>query len=178
MSGSDFVASYSPVPMATKVAKRRSLYRRTLRSAIFSLIISAAFYLWQRDSFQGGTLVWFAAVWLVVAGVLAVMYFFLWQARRALGRVGHGQAFRISAQGMELGAAETGRRVPWSEIDGLSAQSRAGHGPHLVVAMRDATTWSVPLDFLDALPGTIDSALRAFSGGRHGLDLSRLDAIW
>ena len=154
MSGSDFVASYSPVTMAAKVAKRRSRYRRTLRSAIFSLLISIAFYYWQRDSLQGGTLGLLGGVYAVVVCVLVAMYLLLWQARRALGRVGHGQAFRITAQGMELGPSENGRRVPWVEIDGLSAQARRLHGPHLVVTMRDSSTWSVPMDFLDALPGT------------------------
>lgn len=178
MSGSDFVASFSPVPMATKVAKRRSLYRRTLRSSIFSLILTIGLYYWQRDSIQGFTLGAMSGLWVLVVVVLAVMYFLLWQARRALGRVGHGQAFRITAQGMELGSPEDGRRVGWSEITGLSAQARAGHGARLVVTMRDSTTWTVPLDFLDALPGTIDSAARAFSAGRLGLDLSRLDSAF
>ncbi|HSN42939.1 MAG TPA: hypothetical protein VLR88_02650 [Propionibacteriaceae bacterium] len=178
MSGSDFVASYSPVTMAAKVAKRRSLYRRTLRSAIFSLIISAAFYYWQRDTLQSSALGWMGGVYAVVVGVLAAIYLSLWRARRALGRVGQGQAFRLTARGMELGTSETGRRVDWAEIERLGAEARPGHDPHLVVVMRDSSRWSVPMNFLDALPGTIDSATRAFSGGRHGLDLSRMDSIW
>ena len=50
-------------------------------------------------------------------------------------------------------------------------------GPVLEVSWPDRS-WTVPIIALDAPPSVIDSALRAFSLGRFGLDLSSVDDIW
>ena len=65
--------------------------------------------------------------------------------------------------------------VPWEQVAAVVGRGRSlGRGPSLVVTRHDGPAWSVPLSFLDAQAGTIDNAIRVFSGGRKGLDISGL----
>jgi len=45
----------------------------------------------------------------------------------------------------------------------------------LVATSRDQRSFSVPLDFTEAMPASVDSAMRVLSAGRVWVDLSRLD---
>jgi hypothetical protein len=66
--------------------------------------------------------------------------------------------------------------VGWGDVSEFAVLgSSIGAGP--VVRLIDAAgnRWEVPVSWLDSLPGTIDSAARAWSGGRTGLDVSGLD---
>ena len=57
----------------------------------------------------------------------------------------------------------------------LANPGRFGRSATLAVHARDGRTASVPMEYLTALPASIDSAVRALSGGRCWIDLSRLD---
>ncbi|MBO0812963.1 MAG: hypothetical protein J2P23_13085, partial [Microlunatus sp.] len=48
-------------------------------------------------------------------------------------------------------------------------------GPMLRAVSTDGSHLEVPMEQLKVLPATLDSTVRAYSGGRHGLDLSALD---
>lgn len=66
--------------------------------------------------------------------------------------------------------------VRWSEVAEFSVLgSSLGAGPVVRLVDSEGHRWEVPVSWLDALPGTIDSAARAWSGGRTGLDVTGLD---
>ncbi|WP_257478223.1 hypothetical protein [Acidipropionibacterium jensenii] len=66
--------------------------------------------------------------------------------------------------------------VRWPEVAEFAVLgSSLGAGPVVRLVDSGGHRWEVPVSWLDALPGTIDSAARAWSGGRTGLDVTGLD---
>lgn len=164
---------YDPGELAGKVAKRRTQVRSRILSLIITVVILAAIYFWRRQELRGAG---FFAVYGLVLGIslvwlLTVVVLFL-RAKKALTALGRGIALRIGRPGVEL----AGTYAPWSEIASLAvATSRAGRGPALRMKLADGREARVGLDQISVFPATLDTAARAFSGGRHGVDLSRLE---
>ena len=66
--------------------------------------------------------------------------------------------------------------VVWSYVSSLdTVRGGPGRSPRLRLRTTDGRTSQVPLDQVQAFPATLDSSARAFSAGRHGVDLSALD---
>ena len=66
--------------------------------------------------------------------------------------------------------------LTWPEVGAVLANpGRFGRSARLAVQGRDGRSAAVPMEYLSALPANIDSAVRALSGGRCWIDLSRLD---
>lgn len=183
LSGGDaFVVAWNPVPTASRVATAsRSLRMSLVSSLLFPVVILVV---WLATGRSNQILVTLALVSLAISAVFAIARIVrLAAARRALARVPRGDAMRIDREGITVtsleespGAAPT--FLPWLQVTGVRAAGKStGVGPDLVVSYPGGQ-WRAPLSFLDALPGTIDSALRAYSGARVGLDLSGLDALW
>lgn len=182
-----FIVGYSPVRAAGRVARAESLMRRAVLSVAIYLGISAIVWWTTRNQISFTQFLWGGVI-----GAVLVLGFIIWRwvelrsARRSLGRVPAGEAVRIDHRGLHLdGDAEPGShdgRVPttfdWSGLKDIrAAGTKVGAGPNMVIEHQEGA-WEVPLSYLDTLPGTIDSAIRAYSGGRRGLDLSGLDSIW
>lgn len=157
--------------------------RRALWSLGIYLVVSVVLWLWLRSQLT--------LTQVLIAGIpsaILVLAFLVWRwlelrsARRALGKVPAGEALRIDHRGVHVdgegGGERASRSFDWAGLSDLrAAGSKVGNGPDLVVEHREGS-WTVPLSWLDTLPGTIDSAIRAYSGGRRGLDLSGLDSIF
>lgn len=88
---------------------------------------------------------------------------------------------RAAQQGLAIGLNRDGAMInrewlPWAEIGEVRAlPGRLHTSLRLVVISRDQRRFSVPLDFTDAMPASVDSAMRILSAGRAWVDLSRLD---
>lgn len=178
-----FIVGYTPVPAAGRVAQAESLMRRALLSVVIYMVLAVVMWIFLREQLGlrafllGGVP---AAV--IVLGFVVWRFLALRSARSALGRVPAGEALRIDHRGVHVDGTADGSRTPatfaWSSISDIRAGGkRTGAGPDLVIE-HPGGQWSVPLSWLDTLPGTIDSAVRAYSGGRRGLDLSGMDSIW
>lgn len=176
-----FVTSFSPVPMAQTVAN----LRRGLRAAIFSTLISLAItaFIWWRSRPVEGTLFWVLIAFIVLALLNPIITLVrIWRANRILTKVGQGAALRIDPAGLVLTNADGYQRVPWDQVDAVT--SKLQHrlpGSSLVVRRRGdtkKTSWRVPFAFLDTLPGSIDSAVRAHTSGETTLDLRPLDRVF
>lgn len=172
-----FVVGHNPVASATRVAKAQSQLKWSLLM-IFPYLGLGAVYYWL-GSGPGRTRTVVAS--LIVSFVIW-LGFVIWRvlnlrsARTDLSRVNSGEAFRINHHGITL--ADGGEQIGWNDIAELKAIGRAsGAGPELFIGHRGGS-YKVPLSFLDAMPGSIDSALRAYSGGRRGLDLGELDSVF
>ncbi|GAA1390346.1 hypothetical protein [Luteococcus peritonei] len=173
-----YVVAFNPVPMANAVATLGSKLARSVLWTVLGAAVWTGIWWTQRDSW--GT------PWLLVAGygisllLILITLVRLLVARRKLRRIGSGPALESSQFGLRLHTLEGAvLELAWPQVARLrTAGLKVGSGPELVVEALQGKVWSMPLSFLDALPGTIDGGLRATSGGRFGLDLSGLDALF
>ncbi|GEM_PF-2398887 len=187
-----FVVGYTPVKMANQVATMGVKLRSMVMGTLFSAVIWTAVWWWQRASW--------GSPWLLLVGYAISLAGIVWAAfqlfaaRRALGRIPVGEALRLTADGMVAHTLD-GQRVQlgWHEVRQVGVWGHeVGAGPRIKVLVprtnqprrfwqrpsSPAVAWQMPLYYLDALPGTIDGALRAFSDGRQGLDVTGLDTFW
>ena len=176
--GGGMLVSFSPVALAQRTAKLlRQVWFRVF-GLVLSVVISVVWYVLvapERDSIL---------FWLLIASVvlsLGRLVFAIVQqrlARRATSRIPLGPAFQIDNQGVVLSTIAEGERLDWAQVRQIAGRNRhLAPGPVLEVSWPDRS-WTVPIIALDAPPSVIDSALRAFSLGRFGLDLSSVDDIW
>jgi hypothetical protein len=170
----ELTVGFNPMPAAERVAHYSGLVRTRLIWLGIAVLLCLAMWIWQRNNLDPlaslalfGAGLGYSVVWLILAIVgLAT-------ARRILSRVGQGVALRIGRAGIDL----LGAQVPWSDVaEVTTTRGRAvlGAGPALTVRATTGTAHSVPFLYLDTRPGTIDSAVRAYSLGTRWLDTTRL----
>ncbi|WP_420175961.1 hypothetical protein [Luteococcus sp. OSA5] len=173
-----YVVAYNPVPMAHAVAQLASRLWQSALWFVLGLALWGGLWWWQREKWG---MPWVLIVLVALGAVrLLVTLVRLLQARRNLGRISQGPALESGRSGLRLHTLEGAvLDLDWDDVKALRvAGLKLAAGPELVVEARQGKVWSVPLSFLDALPGTIDGGVRATSAGRHGLDLSGLDRIF
>ena len=69
-----------------------------------------------------------------------------------------------------------GLAAPWAQVASVTTvKGGLGRDPLLRLTLSDGRTSTLPLDQVTVFPATLDTTVRAFSGGRHGVDLSALD---
>ena len=174
-----FIVGYSPVRAAGRVAKAQSLRKRAWLSVAIYVAISVALWWWLRDQLSTWQiLLGFIPTAAIVLGFLVWRFLELRSARRSLGKVPAGEALKIDHAGIHVDGSGAPRSFDWASLQEVSVSGRRlGAGPDLSLTGGQGV-WKVPVSFLDTLPGTIDSAIRAYSGGRRSLDLSGMDSIW
>ncbi|OYO23477.1 hypothetical protein CGZ93_05925 [Enemella dayhoffiae] len=109
-----------------------------------------------------------------VIGLVMLLIQLLWlrRLRAARREVGDGLAMLLSHRGIETADGA----MPWEDITRVAvANGRPGHGYRLDIVTADRGACAFPLDGLNLLPGSLDSATRAYSAGRHGVDLTVVD---
>lgn len=173
------LVSYTPVAMARRVAMLRSLMLRQWLGVGISLLISVVWWFIFRPE------IYSLLFWLLIGSVglslirVLLSIVRLWRARRTASQVPLGPAFQIDNHGIVLASVATGQRIGWPDVRLVKGRDRLFNpGPKLEFAWQEGGRWSVPIIMLDAPPKLIDSALRAFSLGRFGLDLSAVGDIW
>lgn len=173
------LVSYSPVAMAQRAAGIRKRLDRTTIMGVISLLITGAFYFFIRPEPSS------AFFWLLIASAvytvtnIIVKFVQLKRASKATAQVPLGPAFQIDDDGLVASTVPEGERIGWDRITSIAGLDKLfSPGPRLEVRWDQDRSWSVPIIVLDAPPSSIDSALRAFSLGRFGLDLSSVDDIW
>ena len=88
-------------------------------------------------------------------------------------------ALRIDPLGLVIDEAAGPVRVHWQEICEIGAKAHTPlPGPELRLRRQGGPDWLVPFGFLDVMPGTIDSAIRAQTANQRALDLARLSRVW
>jgi hypothetical protein len=171
----ELLLPYDPSLLVATVRRRRRRMVVRLVSLGISLAVLAAIYLWQRRAIaqQGG------AYWVITGIVLAlsmiplvvVLLGFL-RARKELRGVPAGVAVRMGRPGVVVGVAF----ARWSDVAALEVvPGGLGRADRLRLRTRAGATGLVPLDQVVVHPATLDSTARAYSAGRQGVDLSRLD---
>jgi hypothetical protein len=164
---------YDPGPLTENLHRRRRLLRSRLVSSAITVVVLVALYFWQRGEQRGlgGIAVYGVLLGLSLAWV-AISFLRYRRARRHLATVGSGVAVRIGPPGVEV----AGLYASWPEVVSL-ATVKGGFtaSPALELTCAGGSRARVPLDQITVFPATLDSTARAYSGGRHGVDLSALD---
>jgi MFS family permease len=171
---SELVVSYDAGPLSEKLERRRHLIRSRIVSLAITIALLALIYVWQREAMQGvGFIIIFAVVlgislaWLAASVILYVL------AKREMKTIGSGIAIQIGPRGIHV----AGLSAPWSQVAGVDTiKSGFDRGPRLRLTLTDGRQAHVPLDQITVFPATLDSTVRAFSAGRHGVDLSAIES--
>src|ERR671910_373985 len=170
---SELIVPYDAEHVELKVQRRRRRMRSQLISVVVTVVIMAGLYFWQRDQLQGAG---FLVIYALVLGVPLILFlvFLLGyrQSRKELATMGSGTAVRIGVPGVQVADVS----VAWPEVASLAAaRGGIGRAPLLRLATTDGRQAGVPFDQIPTYPATLDSTVRAFSAGRHGVDLTALD---
>ncbi len=168
----EYAVFYNPAAAFERWTAAKRLRTSRIISLGLSVAIVAALWWFWRDELGGWS--W----WLLGLSFLWPLSSLgraLWSVRAArtdLARVHEGVALGVGRGGLLL----DGAWIPWPEVGALRAlPGRRGRAGTLVVETRDGRRVDVLLDYLSQKPGTVDSAVRALSGGRWRIDLTPLD---
>ena len=171
----ELLLPYDPTLLAGTVrGRRRRLVARCISLGV-SLALLGGIYAWQHRSIdaQGGAYWVFTGVVLALSVIplLVVLIGFL-RSRAELRALPAGIAVRMGRPGVVVGTAF----ARWDEVAALEVvPGGPGRADRLRLRTTSGTVGLVPLDQVVVPPATLDSTARAYSGGRRGVDLSRLD---
>ena len=168
----ELLIGYTPARAAQRVAAARRMIRQRIIWLGIAVVMCVVIVAWQWTVMSTGQ-----KVTVFVAGIgysliwLAIAFVGWAKARTVLDGIGQGVAVSIGQRGIFI----VGTPVEWADVAKVAA-GRPGRFRAEALSVTTATggTLSVPLESLDTMPGTIDSAVRAFSGGVHSLDLGSL----
>lgn len=168
----DYPVFYNPAPAVARWRRMRGSLIWGLISLVISVGIWAGIWWFNRDSLWDGFWWWASinvgiSLLLLLWTVLRLVF-----ARRAIAALHEGLALGIGRGG--LYAADT--FLPWPALAGVEARSgRLDGSARLLLRPAAGPPIVLPLDYLGQPPAAIDGAVRAMSGGRVWIDLSRLD---
>lgn len=170
----ELAVPYDPKAADDRVARRRGQFRMRLISLGITVVIMVGFYIWRRDIMSGAAFIGVYAFVFLIAIAWAVVFWIGYRyAQRERADVGQGIALRIDRNGVEL----AGTFTPWGQVIGLAAVSGGlGRADRLQLTRHDGEPISVAFEAMNVRPATIDQTARAYSAGRHGVDLSQLDS--
>lgn len=171
----ELVLPYDATTLEETVRRRRRRFVMRVVSLGISLAVLGGILAWQWDAIkaQGGAYwVFLGIVMLINLVPLVVVLLGFLRARKELRGVPAGIAVRMGRPGVVVGTAF----ARWSDVDALEVVA-GGLGRADRLRLRSATGASglVPLDQVVVHPATLDTTARAYSAGRLGVDLSRLD---
>ena len=169
----ELIVPFDPAQLQQRAARRRRGMWSRLVSLGITVVILVLFYVLGGDQTRGASSLWLYAVVVGISVAWFVGYLVAWlRARRAVQTVSTGTAIRIGRPGIQVARVFT----PWSEVEALTTTpGRFGRSPRFELRRTSGPAVSVPFDQLEVHPATLDSTARAYSGGRHGVDLSALD---
>lgn len=166
------IAEFTPAAADGRVSRGF----RSMVSGIISLVISlviAGVIVYLRHEQMTTPLPWVVLGIMVGISLVRFVYSLVrWRlAVRERREVGEGAALVVGRFGVEL----EGRRFDWPAVQGIDTRRKRFHASPLVRVSSADGAVEVPLEHLDVLPASLDSAVRIFSGGRQGVDLAAVD---
>lgn len=169
----ELAVPYDPAPAEEKVRRRHRMFRSRIFSLGITVVVLVALYFFVGRRFNGIAIFGLYGVMLLVSvGWLVAAYLAYRMAKRELAGVGNGIALVIDRSGVQL----AGTRVPWPQVTGLAAVKGPMFGsPLFQLSQQGGEPVAVPFDHLEVSPARLDTVARAYSGGRHGVDLTAMD---
>lgn len=169
------VVNYDAGPAGERADRWRRLVRGRIISLVITVVVLVVILVWQRERFlddPAPMIVVYSLVLLAAIGWLVGVWLAYRATKRTVASVGQGVVLQVTRRGVEV----AGQPIAWSDLTSLAvAKGRWPTGPLLQATRTDGSTVAVPLEQIPVLPATLDSTFRAYSAGRHGLDLSALD---
>ncbi len=168
----EYPVLFDPASAQQALRAARTNKRLRLVSLVISIgIVVAVYFIW-RDNFSS-VYWWVAGIGLLLPVGLAIWAFVMEVgARRDASQVVDGLAFGIGRDGLFIG----GEYVPWTGVADLEIKpARRGRAMAIVCKEGTGNTWRLPVEHMTVGVGTLDSAVRALSGGRVWVDFSALD---
>lgn len=172
-------ASFTPL----RLVSRGAHFRKRIFAALISLGIWMLFF--AISLAQGGAAPGSAFFVVFMVGLAVALGRLTWagveaiRASREARRIIPGWVLEINPGGLVLASRPEGEAIAWERVRSVHVRSAIRvPGPRLVVEWDEDSSWRVPLVEVDFRPQDLDSALRAFSRGRFGLDLTRVAQIW
>lgn len=170
---------YDPTVLHERVRAQRSRVVMGFITTGVTIVVAAGLLLYVQLARNGeagevlGMLIWVLSISAAIGVVVQIgRLVWLGRLRGGLRAVGEGLAFVLSSRGI----AHAGGEVEWDEVSRVAAaKGKLGHGYLLRVERDNGSRLDFPLEGLSELPGSLDSATRAYSSGRHGVDLSVVD---
>ncbi len=170
----ELAVPFDPTSVLDKMARRKRMVRSRVISLVITAVVLVALYIWRLDQMSGAG---FIVVYVVILGIslawLGVYLVGYRQAKKELASLGSGIALRIGRPGVEM----AGVFVPWADVLSLAAvKGRVWEPTVLELAWANGEPLTVAFDHMNARPATLDMTARAYSGGRHGIDLQALES--
>lgn len=171
----ELLLPYDPRTLAGTVRRRRRRLIGRIISLAISLAVLGGIYAWQRRTIaQQGGAYWVltgVVLGLTVVWTVIVLLGFL-RSRTELRTVPVGVAVRMGRPGVVVGEAF----ARWSDVAALEVvPGGLGRADRLRLRTHAGGVGLVPLDQVVVHPAALDGTARAYSAGRQGVDLSRLD---
>ena len=159
---------FNPVPAAERVARWHAIVKSRL--IILALLALGSIALWSLRRSWLSEFSWLISFMVAASLIWIVAAWVLWYvSKKDLKALGEGVALSLTYQSVSL----RGQQIAWEDVTRVAARSGGPwRSPLLVVECQNAPSVSLPLDYLDRTPGELDNAIRAFSRGRVGVDLS------
>lgn len=170
----ELVVPYDPTELLASVERRRRGMRSRLVSLGITVVILVLLYVFGGTRLQAaGFLAVYGLALVVSLGWFVGSLVLYLRVRRELGTLGSGTAVRIGRPGVQV----AGVFAPWPEVAGLAVVAGGlARSPRLELRRAAGEPVSVPLNQMVVHPATLDSTARAYSGGRHGVDLAALES--
>lgn len=170
----ELVVPFDSSRPAAKAARWRRLFRGRVVTFLITIVVLVVIYVWRRNQGDGGSFIAVYGAIFVISLLWLVAYLVIWMIHRnAVRRVGIGTALQVDRRGIGVADGFTA----WSDITVVKAvRGPWGVGPLLQVERTTGEPLSVPFDHITVSPSTIDMTARAYSGGRHGVDLTALES--
>lgn len=159
---------FNPVPAAERVARWDAIVRSRLITLAIVAAGAVALWFFKRSWLQQ---FWYLALLVVVAAVVWIIGALVLggMARKDLAGLDDGAAMVISRTGVQV----RGTDIPWADVTAIRTRAgMPGRSPGLLVQRTTGGSFALPLDYLDRSGGELDNAVRAYSNGRFGVDLS------
>ena len=124
-------------------------------------------------------------MWLLLAGMMITIILMITNTAKLIGanllllRVPSGNALRVDALGLIVDDLSGPRRFTWDANPLITARQHQDlPGSELVIGHPGQAPWAMPFLYLDVLPGSVDSAVRAATQDVRTLDLTPLDKAY
>ena len=170
----ELVVPYDPAQVQAGVDRRRRGVRSRLVSLGITVVILLLLYRFGGTRLQGAGFLAVYGIALVISLAWFAGYLVAYLlARRELGTLGTGTALRIGRAGVQVADVT----ASWPEVVALAVvPGGLGRSPRLELLRTTGEPASVPLNQMVVHPATLDSTARAYSAGRHGVDLAALES--
>ncbi len=169
--GDEYGIYYRPDVAVGRVNSARFNTIWRLGSLLLSgLIIGLVWLIWPGQ--VGNAAPWFLIASIAIGVSTSIYAAITWARASGEAKLASGLAIGLNRDGVLIAQ----RWITWPEVGSMVVKPGSlGSSSSLVTTLRDNSTLKVPLDVTDVMPASLDSVVRVLSGGRTGVDLSRLD---